>query len=517
MSRIRRLSNSLSSGYVQIFANTAFTLLSVPLALYYLSKSEFGLWALVTQVVGYISMVELGMTAAMGRVLIDHKDRPAEGTYGSVIKTGCLVLVVQGALVALLSWSLGWLLPKFLDIPPELSAAFNWLVSGYGLIVGLLFPQRMLLCVYYAHQRYDVLNYSAAGSFALNLAVLWLGFHFGLGVYSLLVSNVFALLLQAVVQVELARRLHLLPPRGAWGQFDKKVFREIFLFGSDLFLLSLGLQLLNGSQTIIITRVLGLEAAAVWSVATKLFTLAQQFVWRLWDFSVAAISEMMVRNEDERLRRRFHDIFAVTGSVAVFVGVLVALCNESVLSIWTRNKISWNAMNDVLMAIMFVVTSLTRLYAGYITTSKKIQALRYIYFLEGISFVTAAVILARWWGFAGVVTAGIVMNILWSGIYGTYRISQAFHVPRAEMIGNWVAPTARLTLALAPLGILCWWLVQPLTPVLRLAVSGFAVGTTGAFLLWTLGLPPALREELGVMFVKIRHRLKLGKSRTEVI
>src|SRR5436190_10140382 len=502
MSRIRRLSHSLSSGYVQIFANTAFTLLSVPLALHYLSKTEFGLWALVTQVVGYISMVELGMTAAMGRVLIDHKDRPAEGTYGSVIKTGCLVLVVQGALVALLSWSLGLLLPRLLDIPPELSVPFNWLVGGYGLIIGLLFPQRMLLCVYYAHQRYDVLNYSTAGSFAFSLSALWLGLHYGLGVYSLLVSNVIGMLLQAAVQVDLARRLQLLPPRGAWGHFDKKIFREIFLFGSDLFLLSLGLQLLNGSQAIIITRILGLEAAAVWSVATKLFTLAQQFVWRLWDFSVGAISEMMVRNETERLRKRFHDIFVVTGSVAVLVGILVAACNESVLSIWTRYRIAWNAVNDVLMAIMFVVTSVTRLHVGYITTSKKIQAMRYIYFFEGISFVSAAVVLAHWWNFAGVVAAAIVMNILWSGIYGTRRTCETFSVSASEMIRDWLAPAARLALALAPLAILCWWLVRPLPSLARGLVSGVVVGTMGTFLLWTLGLTPALRDETGALIAK---------------
>ena len=512
MSRIRRLSHSLSSGYVQIFANTAFTLLSVPLALYYLSKSEFGLWALVTQVVGYISMVELGMTAAMGRVLIDHKDRPAEGMYGSVIKTGCIVLVVQGAIVALLSWGLGSVLPKLMAIPPDLFASFYWLVGGYGLVVGVLFPQRMLYCVFFAHQRNDILNYSAASSFAVSLAAMWVGLHSGMGVHSLLIAHVLGLLLQAGIQVEAARRLRLLPPRGSWGRFDRKIFREIFSFGSDLFLLTIGLQLLNGSQVIIITRILGLEAAALWSVATKLFTLAQQFVWRLWDFSVGAISEMVVREERERLRHRFQDIFVLTASAATLSSILVAVCNESLLSLWTNGRIAWSGSNDLLMAALFVVTSVTRLNIGLIAATKKIRTMRYVYFAEGVCFALFSLFLVRWWGIGGMICTAILMDVLWTGIYGTKRTAEEFQTNFKEIAWIWTKPALRLAGLLVPIAIACWWLIRPLSGIVRLGIGSLIVGGIGLFLMWNVGLTPSLQYEFRRMFDKIGKNLKCISS-----
>src|ERR1700722_3056731 len=95
MSRLKKFTRSLLSGYIALGANIVYTLASVPLALHYLGKPEFGLWALVTQLAGYIALIDLSMSASVGRILIDHKDDRQNGAYGSVIKTGVLVGLVQ--------------------------------------------------------------------------------------------------------------------------------------------------------------------------------------------------------------------------------------------------------------------------------------------------------------------------------------------------------------------------------------------------------------------------------------
>ena len=61
MSRIKRFAHSLVSGYVFLGANALYTLASVPLALHYLSKPEFGLWAVATQIAGYLMLIDFGL------------------------------------------------------------------------------------------------------------------------------------------------------------------------------------------------------------------------------------------------------------------------------------------------------------------------------------------------------------------------------------------------------------------------------------------------------------------------
>ena len=92
MGRLHRLFHSLASGYAVLLANIVFSLAQVPLALSYLTKAEFGLWALAFQLGNYLQLVDFGMSMSVSRLLIDHKHERNAGTYGSTIQTGFLVL-----------------------------------------------------------------------------------------------------------------------------------------------------------------------------------------------------------------------------------------------------------------------------------------------------------------------------------------------------------------------------------------------------------------------------------------
>ena len=83
MSRLRHAAMSLGSGYAAMAANVFYTLASIPLALHYLGKEQFGLWSVVTQVASYLLLLDLGVTGSVSRILIDHKDKKNGGDYGS--------------------------------------------------------------------------------------------------------------------------------------------------------------------------------------------------------------------------------------------------------------------------------------------------------------------------------------------------------------------------------------------------------------------------------------------------
>ena len=510
MSRLKKYSRSLFSGYITLGANILFTVASVPLALHYLPREEFGLWALVTQVAGYLMLVDLGMTASIARVLIDHKDRPAAGGYGSVVRTGWLVLVALGVIIVALGAAAGFGLPGLLDVPANLVRPFQLLVVGQGLLTGVLFFHRMYSCVLYAHQRQDVVNYANVGSFAVNLAVLWAGFHFQFGLYSLLAAHAAGMVCIAVTLGVATHRLGLMPPRAGRGRVEGKVFKELFLFGGDIFLLTLGLQLVSTSQVVIISRTLGLEAAAVWAVATKGFTMAQQVVWRLWDFSSSSIGEMIARDERPRLVRRFSEIYLVTASASVFVGLGVAVGNAALLETWTRGRIAWDPLNDALMAALLFTNSVTRLHGGLLGTAKNVGGMRYIYFLEGVLFVTLSFLVAPRWGISGILAVALAMNLLGTGLYGTHRTAKELGVSFGEVAWRWLRPALRYALLLVPVAALCHWLARPLPAAARLAVTVVVMGAAGGVLLWKSGLTPVLRDELRAALAKVRDRFKAG-------
>jgi O-antigen/teichoic acid export membrane protein len=495
MSRLRNVARSLASGYAVTASNVVYTLGSVPLALHYLTNEEFGLWALVMQVSGYLTLIDLGMSGSVYRILIDHKDQKSDGVYGSVIKTGCLVLLTQGAIIALAGTALSFWLPSLMHAPAGLAPTFRLLVAGQCVLLGAFFGARILTHILQAHQRFDILNYSGMAQLAVSFGVQWAGFHAGLGLYSLLLANLIAMLCGSANNLAAVLRLKQFAPRESRGRPSRKIFRELFWFGTEVFLLQLGMQLVNASQIVIVSRTLGLGAAAIWAIATKAFVLAQQMVLSIFDVSGSALGEMVVRGEKERLAQRFRDLVAFTASLAVFIGTSVAVCNGSFLAVWTKGRVSWPWQNDVLMGISLFLASVSRCYLGLTIYTKQIGFGRFVYLLEGATFIALGFLAAPRLGMGGMVVAAILANLAWSGTYGVRRSEQYFGVPGREIVFGWLGAARRYLLVIVLPAIAIWWATRMLPAWPRLLSAAVVMAAMGLSLLWHFGLSEQMRRE----------------------
>ena len=513
MSRFKRFAHSLVSGYLLLGTNVVFTLAQVPLALHYLSKGEFGLWALTTQIAGYLLMLDLGMSGSLVRNLIDQKDDKDGGKYGSIILTGALVLLVQGACIVLggviLSFGLGWLFPS---VEPDLMDDFRVLVAGQCILVGISFVGRIASLILQAHQRFDVSNYASIVTFVVIFAVQWIAFHMGMKLYGMLVAGAASTVCGLIINFAGVMRLGFMPAKGHWGSASMALFKELFRFGNELFLLTLGLQLLNASQVVIISRTLGLSAAGTWAIATRTFLLAFQAVSRIFDFSAGALGEMIVRSERANLLRRYRDVILLTATSGVFICVSVALCNPSFLEIWTsmsgRVAVSWELQNDVLMGVLVLLNCVTRCHINLAIFAKEIRAMRWIYFLQGAFFVLVGFLIAPHFGITGIIVAAIVTEIICIGIYGFRWGSGYLGVSVGEMLSRWLRPALKYLLLMSAAAILVGLATARLSALARFFVSAGIIGAVGLILGWYIGLTDDLRSEFLVRFARVRARFK---------
>ncbi len=497
-SRFRRAVHNALAGYAVLAATTLYALASVPLALHYLSKERFALWALMSSIGGYLNLVDLGMSGSVSRLLIDHKDRRDGEVYGSMILTGWLVSVVQGTVIWIAGTAAAPVLAGLLDIPPELNAEFVRLLRWYCLSVALGFGLRIFNQVLYAHQRIDMINGIQIAALPVGFALQWILFFVGQGVFSLVWSNLAATVGSSLAVTAACWRLGLLPKAGCWGRSSGRHFLEMLTYGKDLFLIALGGQLINASQTMIITRMLGLEMAARWAIGTKMFSLITLTIWRIWDVSAPAFSEMIVRAETNILRERYKATTTLTASLSGFAAVIYVLCNTPFVAVWTHGKIDWFPTADVLLGLWMIVTGVMRCHNTLVMVTKQIHFMRYVYFLEGLVFVSAALLTVRLGGrLPAIVACSVVCSTFFTYAYGVWRVSHYFQLPIAEVGFRWLAPMGRVLVQLVPVALVVWWgfrWVQD--PLLRLAVHLMLCAPLGLFLFFRYGLPQSLQSEL---------------------
>ena len=500
MSRLRRAAHSVASGYVLLAATAVYALASLPLALHYLSKERFGLWGLMASIGGYLTLIDLGMSGSVARLLIDHKDDKDKGTYGSLIQTGWLVLVVQGTLIFVAGFILASWLSTLLAIEPDLRTEFILLLRWQSAALAIGFVTRIFSHLLQAHQRIDVSNYISIAILGFNFVVLWSFFHAGQGVFSLAWSTLFSNVISGLVSFAVCWRLGLLPAAGAWGRSSWALFKEIFDYGKDIFLVAVGNQLIMASQTMIITRQLGLAASGTWYAATRTFGLLYQALWRIWDVSAPAFSEMIVRHEQSILRERYKAIVVVTASVSGFAAVSFALCNSLFITVyteWTGNRIEWPPFNDVLLGLWMIVMAILHCHNCFVLVTKRVGFMRYVYFVEGVVFVTAAFLTAKHGGLPAIIICSFICSTLFSGAYGVWRTSRYFDLTITEVGLVWMRPMIRMLAFLVPMALLVWWLFKSAeSPLVRLALHLLISASFGFYLFLRYGLPDTFQKEL---------------------
>jgi len=495
MARFKRFTHSLASGYVMLGANTLYTLASIPLALAYLSKEEFGLWAVVMQISGYIALVDFGMSASVGRILIDYKDRRADGSYGAMIQTGLLVGTVQGALVFVVGGGLTLVLGAMLGVPETLARDFRWLMIGQCAVLAFAFATRIFGQLTTAHQRYDIGNYTHSFLFAVNYGIMWVCFAAGVGVFSLLWAQAVTNLLAVTVMWLACVQLKLLPARGEWGRPNRRQFSEVFWFGRDIFFYTIGAQLITTSQTILLTRLIGLEMAGIWTVCTRAYQLLTQLIYRVFDYTTPALAEMMVRGEQELLRHRFKQIAVLSASLSVAAGMVFAVSNSAFVEVWTSGKMSWPQINDALLAIWLVISTVVHAHTGLVGQTKKLKFLRYLFFFEGATFVGLTFLTHQLGGVTAMLLTSIVCSLCFSFPYGLRRTKQYFGISWKELV-EWHLAPARLGLWVLPMALAAYWFTRNLSPLVRLLINGSFVGGIGLWAFLRHGLERSLHAEI---------------------
>lgn len=495
MSRLKNYARGVLSSYAQLGANVLYSLVSIPLALSFLPRMEFGMWALLMPIVGYMSLVDFGMTSAVSRLLIDHKDQRQNKTYGALIKTAFLVGLVQATIIFSVIALFAPAIAALLRVPPGYVPIFVTLLRVQGAVSAFAFAARPFSLVLTAHQRMDLCSYGDVFSLLSSLGWLWLFLVKGFGVFSFVYATAISTVLIPIYLAAECTKLKLFPHAGEWGKISVKLFREVFLYGKDIFLIAVGTQMILASQTLIVSRRLGLDAAATWAVGTKMFNLLGQLVWRLIAVSMPALSEMITRAERDRLTMRFKGLVAVIASFSAFLGISFALCNSNFVSVWTAGKISWSPVNDALLAAWLCVLSLQGIHNNLLMATKRIETLRYIYFLEGCVFLVLAILVGARFGISGIIVTSIVCTTAFSLSYGIWRSSHYFARGLWVVAVNWPAPGITVAAAFGAIAAVVWnttiWL--PLTP--RLVTNGLIAIILGGFLFLRLGIPAEMRQE----------------------
>lgn len=446
MNRKRFFFAGLTSSYLVIGLNFVLTALSVPLALHYLTKAEFGVWALVTQFSAYLLLIDMGVSASVSRLLADHKDDKEGPEYARVFYSSLFVSAGQGLALFGVGAAVAWFAPALANLPENLRAVFSRLLVIQAAVTGLSLAFRCLASPLWSHQRLDISNLGNASGLVLNLIGLWAGLHAGMGLYGMLLGTAMGVLPGLIIPFTACRRLGYYPQWPGLAHLGRTSFRELFWLSRDIFMLQLGSQLASATQIIMVSRFLSIESAATWAIATKAFTLGQQLCNRVMDASAAAFTEMFVRNERQLLVRRLGQVVEVTAWFSAVMGLAIIFFNSTLVGVWTGNRVFWPARENIWLAFLLLSTCTARCFLSIGGITKNMSNLRWIQIGEGLAMLAISIGFLGHYGFSAVLGGSLAANFGLTLTAGIWLASQSMGISPKEIL-RWIWPSFIILMA----------------------------------------------------------------------
>lgn len=505
MSRKKHFISGLFAGYGSIAANIIFTMASIPMALHYLDKEHFGLWALAAQINGYLILIDAGMNGAVSRFIADHKDEVNGGEYGSQLLTGALVFSIQGLLIAFFGIGFSWFAPSLFAIPDNLASEFRDLLSLLAGFTGLSVASRSISSPLWAFHRNDIINNLSTIGLFINLGLLWFGFINEWGVLSFAIAQIPILVMTPPVCAWICHRNRYYPSIGNWGKMSLSIFKQNFSFGKDVLMINLGSQLINASQIMIISRCISLEAAATFAVSTKIYTMSMMLIANPISVAGSSLTELYVRGENASFIRRYRDVIALTLAFSTLAAIGIAAGNSSFVNIWTHGAIYWPWTGDLILALLIVLRNLNGCFIGLFGLIKDWQPVRHILLLEGIVFIPIAILLAQTGGIVGVLAASLIAHIIvttiLSGRAATKILGSLKHLAKSIMV--------TLTMIAIAAGFGWFGAKASIAPMSMLTATA-CICILSLTLTWLTILPERFRNEVVVRILNFFARAREG-------
>lgn len=439
MTRTRRAIWGVLSNYASAAVVAVAGFVLVPIVIHFLGREDYGLWATIGQVLGYLALLDLGVGSAVMRRAAQLREAHDIEATSRVVSTAVALYCVLGLVFLAAGLLIGMFLPYWSVIPRDrvhVVVVMFFIMVAYGAIS---FPLRVALSALIGYQQMALAN---AINFTANLLtpVIAVALLFsGTGLLALPLGSVCAGLMAGVASIIMLRRV-VPGVRISFGNASRVEARELFGWSWLLFLNNIAVVIIYQTDNMVIAAGAGLTAVTVYTLTSRLPLYAMPLVFALGDSCLPAAVEMCAQGKTERLREVYMRVMRLTAGAALCVAVVAVAFNESFMRLWVGANNYGGATITLIFAFILVYRVMQQCASMIVIATGKLKGVVIASLIEA----ALNLILSLWWirryGIVGVAFGTAIAGILTSGWYVARVVSRELRLNVFEYLARGLAP-----------------------------------------------------------------------------
>lgn len=458
-------------GYVASAVAMGLGFVVTPVLVRCLGSDQFGLWALMTSVIGYTGLIELGVGTATAKRVAECRATGDVDRLERLLGTAIVMYSAMALLVLLATAALYTLLPHIFMLPADQLGPARKCLLLLGVSQASAFLFVVQTAILFGSGRLDLATGSGIAfnllSSLVNVGLVLAGF----GVPSLAACTVLTTICNGLAARGLIRRNDLgarvRPSKASWG-----MARELLKYGSRNAFVAVCGTLAYGADSLVIGILLPVSNVAHYAIAAKLVNLLRSLATKPIDVLMPAYAHSYSVGDKQRLFRLFTGSTVAGLMIAMPLVICVLTFGDVLIRVWVGpgHEASYGIAACLGLALLLQLPG----HASF-TIFTGTERYRYLALVSGLSAplnLVLSVLLTRRFGPIGVALGSLITVAVGDMVVLPVAVCKEFGFDGRRYCRRILEPIAAPALLAAVIGVAIRFL--GLTVSLPVALAGAA-------------------------------------------
>ncbi len=439
MSRTEKAAKGLVTSYLQFLVLIPLQFVVAPIIIKVAGKETLGTYQVILQVVGYLSLAELGLPDAIARFAARaYRADKLDEEFSRVLSAGRTLSLITNVGLALLLGTLAVFLAGMLRLDgPTGQGARTALCIFAGWMV-LRTPWSTYPAGLVAGQELAFTNIIGLIGAIIRLGAVLGLVAMGLGIFGLMLAHVIS---EFAISIICRARFYRLFPavRLTWTFRDRSLVKEMVKYGAGAMFVGLAWRLIYQTDSIVVGYLFGASSVSVYYATQVSTTIGITIINGLTNSALPGIYQLHGMGDRLALRRTLLKLLRYTFTLALLFATGLVLFNRALVGLWVGPSLYAGMTMTIALATFLVFNTTHRTVMVFLLAEGKVGFLGRLHFAEGIVNLCLSIVLGKAWGLAGVMIATVVVHIP-TVSWTVYKVIRMLELRFSEIMARAIVP-----------------------------------------------------------------------------
>ena len=411
-----------------------------PFVVHHLGDTAYGVWTLLTALVGYLGLLDFGVRGAVTRYVAHHHAAEDAESCSSIVSAGLALYGLLGSLAILVAAVIAYLSPFLFNIPEAYIDDTKIVLVVGGVTMATTMLGAVFGGVISGLQRFDISSGIEISLTAIRTTAIVIALSEGYGLVSLAVIHLAASLLNGLAAWVIARRLY--PDLQI--RFRTPLWthtRTILSFSVLLSAIHIFGVLIYYTDVVVISVFLPVSLVTFYAIAGNLCDYARQIAASLSALMTPRVSAL-ASTGSTGAAQEIMSVARVATLITASIAAIFVIRGESFINLWMGPE--YGPPSGEVLRILALVTLLSgarSVAVASIIGINKHRALIPVLAAEAACNLVLSILLVRPFGLAGVAMGTLIPSLVVSLGYLPYCLARSTNV-RAVLFyrDGWLLP-----------------------------------------------------------------------------